>query len=215
MKPTSESRILIVEDDPLSQQVLKARLEMDGYQVAVASDGREGMKMIVSWCPDVVISDWMMPHVDGLELCQAIKTGLRDSAPYFILLSARGEVADRARALETGADDYIVKPGDPTEVLARVRIGMRMVGLMREARSAAQELHVTLLELATVREELGRRTRLLPLCEGCGSLRVGPGHWEDLRTHLVENRDIEGGDALCPRCSLQRSREQGDQAAAA
>ena len=67
----------------------------DGFQIATASDGREGMKLIVTWDPHLVVSDWMMPHVDGLELCQSVKTGLKELAPYFILLTAKGEINDR------------------------------------------------------------------------------------------------------------------------
>src|SRR5439155_20217556 len=106
--------------------------EAEGYQVALAPDGREGMKLIVSFEPHLVLSDWMMPHVDGLELCQSVKTGLREQAPYFVLITARGEVNDRLLALETGADDYLVKPCDHGEILARVRSGVRAVTLARD-----------------------------------------------------------------------------------
>jgi sigma-B regulation protein RsbU (phosphoserine phosphatase) len=140
-------RVLVVEDDPAFQQVLRRRLERDGYDVAVASDGREGMKSIVTFEPDLVISDWMMPHVDGLELCQSIKTGLRDEAPYFILLTAKSELSDRLLALETGADDYLVKPCSHDEVLSRVRAGARLVGLARDLRHARAEAEALRKEL--------------------------------------------------------------------
>ncbi len=146
----SGTRVLVVEDDPAFQQVLRKRLENEGYEVSVASDGRDGMKLIVSFEPDLVLSDWMMPHVDGLELCQAVKTGLRDQAPYFILLTARGEVSDRLLGLETGADDYLVKPCEHGEVLARVRAGARLVALARELRDSKAEV-------AALRAELARR----------------------------------------------------------
>ena len=92
MKPNAEVRILIVEDDPFFLRVLQRRISSEGYQVMTAADGREGMKAIVTFEPDLVISDWMMPEVDGLELCQSVKTGLREAAPYFILLTAKGEI---------------------------------------------------------------------------------------------------------------------------
>ncbi len=112
MKPVGDIKILVVEDDPFFQRVLQKRLQVEGYQVQTAVDGRAGMKAIVTFEPDLVISDWMMPEVDGLELCQAVKTGLREAAPYFILLTAKGELSDRLLGLETGADDYLVKPCD-------------------------------------------------------------------------------------------------------
>ena len=156
MKTTSEIRILVVEDDPFFQRVLLKRLTAEGYQVQSASDGREGMKMIVSFEPDLVISDWMMPQVDGLELCQSVKTGLREAAPYFILLTAKGEINDKLLALETGADDYLVKPCDQGELMARVRAGLRIVLLTQDLRRSASELRQANAELQATRQQLER-----------------------------------------------------------
>ena len=156
MKPTPEIRILVVEDDPFFQRVLVRRLEAEGYQVQSANDGREGMKAIVTFEPDLVISDWMMPQVDGLELCQSVKTGLRETAPYFILLTAKGEISDKLLALDTGADDYLVKPCDQGELMARVRAGLRIVLLTQDMRHAATEL-------AALRDEVERAKRALKL----------------------------------------------------
>jgi phosphoserine phosphatase RsbU/P len=157
VKATSDIRILVVEDDPFFQRVLLKRLAAEGYQVEAASDGREGMKAIVSFEPDLVISDWMMPHVDGLELCQSVKTGLRDASPYFILLTAKGEISDKLLALDTGADDYLVKPCDQGELLARVRAGLRIVLLTQELRSSARELERVQQEIKRVKLDLKRR----------------------------------------------------------
>ena len=135
MKPPAEIKLLIVEDDPFFQRVLHKRLASEGYQVVAANDGREGMKAIVTFEPDLVISDWMMPEVDGLELCQSVKTGLGDAAPYFILLTAKGEISSKLLGLETGADDDLVKPCDQGELMARVRAGLRIVLLAQELRA--------------------------------------------------------------------------------
>lgn len=152
MKSNSEIRILVVEDDPFFQRVLVRRLEAEGYQVQAANDGREGMKAIVTFEPDLVISDWMMPQVDGLELCQSVKTGLRETAPYFILLTAKGEISDKLLALDTGADDYLVKPCDQGELMARVRAGLRIVLLTQDMRHSAAELAVLQSEVQRVQE---------------------------------------------------------------
>ena len=157
MKATPDIRILVVEDDPFFQRVLLKRLAAEGYQVQAAADGREGMKAIVTFEPDLVISDWMMPEVDGLELCQSVKTGLRETAPYFILLTAKGEISDRMLALDTGADDYLVKPCDQGELLARVRAGLRLVLLTQDMRRAAADLAALRAEVARVRAELEAR----------------------------------------------------------
>ena len=157
MKSTPDIRILVVEDDPFFQRVLLKRLAAEGYQVQAASDGREGMKAIVTYEPDLVISDWMMPHVDGLELCQSVKTGLREASPYFILLTAKGEISDKLLALDTGADDYLVKPCDQGELLARVRAGLRIVLLTQDLRKSARELEHVRLELKRMKQESMRR----------------------------------------------------------
>ncbi|TMQ68263.1 MAG: response regulator transcription factor [Candidatus Eisenbacteria bacterium] len=140
MRPASQFKVLVVEDDLFFQRVLCKRLAGEGYQVAAASDGREGMRSIVTFEPDLVISDWMMPEVDGLELCQSVKTGLREAAPYFILLTAKDEISDKLLALETGADDYLVKPCEQAELLARVKAGLRIVELTQELRRVVAEL---------------------------------------------------------------------------
>jgi len=168
MKATPDIRILIVEDDPFFQRVLLKRLAAEGYQVEAAADGREGMKAIVTFEPDLVISDWMMPHVDGLELCQSVKTGLREASPYFILLTAKGEISDKLLALDTGADDYLVKPCDQGELLARVRAGLRIVLLTQDLRKSAQELEHVRQELKRAKLELMRRGVAAPEEPGTG-----------------------------------------------
>ena len=168
MKATPDIRILVVEDDPFFQRVLLKRLAAEGYQVAAASDGREGMKAIVTFVPDLVISDWMMPHVDGLELCQSVKTGLREASPYFILLTAKGEISDKLLALDTGADDYLVKPCDQGELLARVRAGLRIVLLTQDLRRSVRELAHVQQELKRMKQDLQRRGIGWPEAPGAG-----------------------------------------------
>jgi len=153
MKPTSEVKVLIVEDDPFFLRVLHKRITSEGYQVMTAADGREGMKAIVTFEPDLVISDWMMPEVDGLELCQSVKTGLREAAPYFILLTAKGEISDKLLGLQTGADDYLTKPCDQGELMARVRAGVRIVSLTQELRRTVADLKVANAALEISRHE--------------------------------------------------------------
>jgi DNA-binding response OmpR family regulator len=159
-------RIVVVEDDRIFARVLEKRLSADGYQVVCAGDGREGMKAIVEFDPDLVISDWMMPHVDGLELCQSVKTGLGEAAPYFILLTARGEISDKVLALDTGADDYLVKPCEPGELRARVRAGLRCVQYARLIRRERADNAALRAELDAARDEL-RRAGSTP-CPACG-----------------------------------------------
>src|SRR5262249_27942339 len=175
-----DAKGLIVEDDVFFQRVLQKRFESEGLKVMLAGDGREGMKAIVTWEPDVVISDWMMPQVDGLELCQSVKTGLKEAAPYFILLTAKDDLSDRLLGLQTGADDYVVKPCDHSEVLARVRAGVRIVKLTQQLRAAVTELQMANAELSSRRDEVEHEQELLPICSYCRRVRESDGSWRDL-----------------------------------
>jgi len=165
---TSDIRVLVVEDDEAFRRILEKRIAAEGYIVATANDGREGMRAIVTFDPHLVLSDWMMPHVDGLELCQSVKVGLKEDAPYFILLSAKGDVSERILGLETGADDYLVKPCDPAEILARVRAGSRIVTLARALRTADAEVAALRVEAEAHTAEIERLNRASAACPQCG-----------------------------------------------
>jgi DNA-binding response OmpR family regulator len=112
--------VLVVDDDPVILRLLQVNFELEGIDVATAVDGEEGLKMIQSDPPDLVISDIMMPKVNGLELLAALRSSPDTSALPVILLSAKAQVADVQRGLELGADDYVTKPFDPLELIDRV-----------------------------------------------------------------------------------------------
>lgn len=202
MSTPQEVRILIVEDDRYFQRVLHKRLQSDGYQVQTAGDGREGMKAIVAWEPHLVISDWMMPEVDGLELCQSVKTGLREAAPYFILLTARGELSDRLLALETGADDYVIKPCEQAELMARVRAGLRVIVLTRE-------LQETVARLREAQSANGNSHAHAPLpdliavCSKCRKVHLDGDQWLELGRFLESRLPARFTDGVCPDCNSE------------
>jgi len=197
----TEAKLLIVEDDVFFQRVLQKRLESEGYRVMVAADGREGMKAIVTWEPDLVLSDWMMPEVDGLELCQSVKTGLREAAPYFILLTAKGELSDKLLGLETGADDYLVKPCDHGELLARIRAGLRIIRLTQQLRGAVGELQMANAELSSTRDTLDRLREDVPVCSYCQRIRDERGEWHDLENYVMRRIKEGGPQQSCPECA--------------
>jgi phosphoserine phosphatase RsbU/P len=204
VKRPAEIKVLVVEDDPFFQRVLSKRLLAEGYQVFTAADGREGMKAIVSFEPDLVISDWMMPEVDGLELCQSVKTGLREAAPYFILLTAKGEISNKLLALDTGADDYLVKPCDQGELMARVRAGLRIVLLSQELRAAVEELRVANADLQGARTEVERLTHeMLPICAFCRKVRDADGHWHSLEEYIARLSQADFTHGICPTCRVE------------
>ena len=197
MKPAAEVRVLVVEDDPFFTRILQKRLSSEGYQVFTAGDGRAGMKAIVQHEPDLVISDWMMPEVDGLELCQSVKTGLREAAPYFILLTAKGEVSDKLLALETGADDYLVKPCDQVELLARVRAGIRIVTLTQSLRRSLANLRSGQPADGTNAEQAARSAAL---CAFCRKVSDREDEWIELEQFLSDRIGMTVTHAACPEC---------------
>jgi DNA-binding response OmpR family regulator len=199
MRPAADVKILIVEDDPFFQRVLHKRIAGEGYQVQAAADGREGMKAIVTFEPDLVVSDWMMPEVDGLELCQSVKTGLREAAPYFILLTAKGEISDKLLGLQTGADDYLIKPCDHGELMARVRAGVRIVSLTQQLRRSVADLQMANAELELTRATRGPEAPGIAICPGCRRVRAGEGDWRDLDQLLKARPDPAAG--MCPDCA--------------
>jgi DNA-binding response OmpR family regulator len=112
--------VLVVDDDPVILRLLQVNFELEGIDVATAPDGEEGLKMAQADRPDLVISDIMMPKVNGLELLAALRSSPDTASMPVILLSAKAQVADVQRGLELGADDYVTKPFDPLELIERV-----------------------------------------------------------------------------------------------
>jgi two-component system response regulator MprA len=119
-------QLLVVDDEPPMRAALKRALELGGFQVTLAADGNEGLSSAAEVNPDLVVLDVLMPDLDGLEVCRAIRA--RGSRTPILMLTARDAVADRVEGLEAGADDYLVKPFALEELLARVRALLRRTG---------------------------------------------------------------------------------------
>jgi two-component system, OmpR family, alkaline phosphatase synthesis response regulator PhoP len=115
-------RILVVDDDANTSRLVKLYLQKDGYNVTVASDGREALEMAREKKPDLIVLDLMLPHVDGLEVCRRLR---QESEVPIIMLTARTTDADKLTGLDIGADDYVTKPFSPGELVARVRAVLR------------------------------------------------------------------------------------------
>jgi len=119
--------VLVVEDEDALATLLHYNLDKEGYQVAVAADGEEALTLASERAPDLVILDWMLPKVSGIEVCRRLRGRTDTRNVPIIMLTARGEESDRIRGLDTGADDYVVKPFSMVELTARVRAVMRRI----------------------------------------------------------------------------------------
>lgn len=119
--------VLVVEDEDALATLLQYNLEKEGYQVSAAGDGEEALMMAEEETPDLVLVDWMLPKVSGIEVCRRLRSRQETANVPIIMLTARGEETDRVRGLDTGADDYIVKPFSMTELFARIRAVLRRI----------------------------------------------------------------------------------------
>jgi len=119
--------ILVAEDEDALATLLQYNLTKDGYEVVVAQDGEEALMLIDERAPDMVLLDWMLPKVSGIEVCRRIRSKTENRNLPIIMLTARGEETDRVRGLDTGADDYVTKPFSMTELTARVRAVLRRI----------------------------------------------------------------------------------------
>lgn len=125
MVAPAQPTVLVVEDEAAQREVLAYNLEAEGYGVARAENGEEALMLVEEHAPDLIVLDWMLPNVSGIEICRQLKTKPETRNVPIIMLSARSEEVDRVRGLETGADDYVVKPYSVVELMARVRSQLR------------------------------------------------------------------------------------------
>jgi len=168
-----KTRILLIEDDENITELVRYNLERAGYQVEAIADGEEGLYHASQECPDVILLDWMLPNLSGLEICRQLRRKDTTANVPIIMLTARADEPDRIRGLETGADDYIVKPFSPKELLARIQAVLRRV---RPA-LAGHELVFEDIKLDNVSHRVTR---------GDQPVHLGPTEYRLLR-HFMEN----------------------------
>jgi sigma-B regulation protein RsbU (phosphoserine phosphatase) len=141
-----KDKILIVEDEPDTLFILTKLLEKNNYEVMSARNGKEALKVIEGFDPQVVLADWTMPEMDGIELCNRLKSTEKYKLVYYIILTARTSLRDRVKGLDLGADDFLLKPTENQELLARIRSGVRIYKLQNELKNV--EHSKALIEMA-------------------------------------------------------------------
>jgi sigma-B regulation protein RsbU (phosphoserine phosphatase) len=186
-------RILIAEDEPISRRLLETTLTKAGHDVVAAEDGIKALDSIQKEVPDILITDWMMPELDGLEVCRRLRRLELPSYVYVIVLTALTQKENITQGLDAGADDYVTKPFERTELLARVRAGQRVVELEKSLREKNKELSEA---LAQVKELKG----LLPICMFCKKIRKDKNYWQQVEEYLAEQTDADFSHSLCPEC---------------
>ena len=178
--------ILIVEDEQSQREILCYNLKADGYEVLSAENGEEALLVVDEASPDIILLDWMMPLVSGIEVCRRLKLKRETREIPIIMLSARSEEVDKVRGLETGADDYMIKPYSVIELLARVR------GHLRRTRAAAmgQKLQFEDIVLDAETFEVFRDNQ---------PLKLGPTEFRLLSVFMEKPRRVWSRDQLLNR----------------
>ena len=156
--PTSDARamVLVVDDSRAQRRLLCSYLTKWGYRVVEAGSGEEALEICASETPDLILSDWMMPGMGGLEFCQAYRQMRGDRYGYFILLTSKSEKGEIARGLDVGADDFLTKPVNAAELRARIRAGQRVLKMERELTEKNRLVSATLAEMQILYDALDR-----------------------------------------------------------
>jgi sigma-B regulation protein RsbU (phosphoserine phosphatase) len=187
-------KILIAEDDPISRIVLERTLTSWGHEVVVVCDGQAAWEILKrDDAPKLAILDWMMPHIDGLEVCRRVRSLTHSEPTYIILLTAKQQKADVASGLESGANDYVTKPFDRRELRARLDVGERMTNLQRDLAERVQALEAAL-------EQIHQLQTLLPICSYCKNVRDDQNYWQKLDTYFAKHSDVQFSHGICPDC---------------
>ena len=173
-------KILAVEDDPVSRAVLHQALRRLGHEVLEAGDGESGWALLQKEPVRVVVSDWMMPVLDGLELCRKVRGRIGGEYVYFILLTSSGATEENQRAAaDAGVDDFLTKPLKVTELWTRLRVAERILRYTTQVRQLEE---------------------LMPICTYCKKIRDDQNYWQQIEGYINERTGSEFSHSICPDC---------------
>jgi phosphoserine phosphatase RsbU/P len=198
-------QILIAEDDAVSRRLLEATLRRWDYEVIVTCDGQQALDALQAPdAPPLAILDWMMPLVDGPQICRRLRSLERTQPTYIILLTAKGTKEDVVTGLDEGADDFMTKPFDRDELHSRIRVGIRMIELQRKLSARVRELTDAVTQ---VRQLQG----LLPICSYCKRIRDDQNYWQQVESYLSRHSEIRFSHGICPECYETHAKEMFSQ----
>ena len=194
-------RALVADDDRVTAEILSRTLKRWEFDVTVASDGTHAWKYLrAATGSTLAILDWMMPELDGLEVCRRVRRDLPLANMYLVLLTARESRGDLVLGLDAGADDYVTKPFDAEELRARVQVGVRVLTLQERLSERVAELQAALTNVKQLRG-------LLPICAYCKRIRGDDQYWQQLEGYIAEHSDAQFSHGICPTCYVTVSAE--------
>ena len=187
-------RVLIADDEATTRHLIQVTLGNWGFEVLVAEEGAGALRILKgSNPPEIALLDWVMPGIDGLEVCRRMRAAQLSAPTYLILITARGGLENVVQGLEAGADDYVTKPFDPRELHARLHAGARVVQLQK-----------ALLERNQALEEALKRVKLLqgllPICSYCKKIRNDRNYWEQVDAYVASHSEAQFSHGVCPDC---------------
>jgi len=187
-------RLLVADDDILTHKIIRALLTQWGYRIVTACDGNEAWDILKSDnCPKLVLLDWMMPGMDGAEICREVRRLPHGKILYLIFLTGKGRKEDIVGGFEAGANDYIVKPFDYEELRGRVNVGRNMVELQSALADRIKELEQAFGHIKTLQG-------ILPICSYCKKIRDDQNYWQQLETYFAAYSDLLFSHGICPDC---------------
>lgn len=187
-------RILIAEDDATSRRILEAVLKKWGHDVIATSDGAEAWEVLSSpGSPRLAILDWMMPELDGVDLCRRLRGEEPNGGTYVILLTAKSEKGDIVEGLDAGADDFVAKPFDRDELRARVAVGCRIIDLQVALAERIEALEAAMAHIQTLQG-------ILPICMHCRKIRTDTNAWEEIEEYVEVHSEAQFSHGVCPKC---------------
>lgn len=197
-------RILIAEDEPMSRRLLENVLIKWGYDVVVTSDGSQAWEVLQQEnAPLLAILDWMMPGLNGPQICRMARHLPQALSTHIILLTAKGEKNDIVTGLAAGANDYVTKPFDSEELRARVQVGARMVELQLSLEEHVRELQAAL-------SHVNQLQGIIPICCNCKKIRDDQNYWQRVENYIARHADAEFSHGICPDCYSNVFRPQLD-----
>lgn len=165
-----------------------------GFSVVTAEDGEAALHILEGPdAPPLAIIDWMMPKMDGLEVCTRVRQRTGVPYVYLVLLTAKSQKEEIAAGLEAGADDYVIKPFDPDELRARLTVGQRVVALERQLAKKVSDLELALADVRKLKA-------LLPICMYCKSVRDDKDYWHRIDEYIHQETGTDFSHGICPHC---------------
>lgn len=197
IKPTLRDiimRVLLAEDDVFARRALKVLLTDWNYEVVDVANGTAALAVLAGAdSPRLAVLDWMMPEMDGIDVCRQLRTRAVATPPYLLLVTANASKDQVAAGLEAGADDYLTKPFDPRELHARLQVGCRIVELQTKLAERVRELEMA---LSQVKQLQG----LLPICCYCKKIRDDSNYWQQVEAYLSKHANAKFSHGICPDC---------------